>query len=369
MKYILLVILIPTCLFSQTMFVNDNSVEFGTRGIIDRVRLILPDTIWCAVGQEYNIYFDNVVLVGDYKSYIFKVVCDSGNHWSQRWEYTPKVGASGGFDFELYVYDYYGSLLGADTCRVVVATKSTATHKTILMIGDSLMDQYIYPHEISTLYGDSLIFIGTRDATGDSTANEGRGGKTWAWYESDAASPFVTDGHVNFRAYLTANGFDDPDFVVIGLGTNGTFDESERTAAEITAFLVSADSIINKVVADIPNVKVGVLYVIPPSKEQDSFGQNYQSGYSRGIYRLNMHLYNELFKVRYGTGGTHEHAQVSLIPAHVNIDVEHNMMFIHKKYNARNDSTFCRQSNGVHPGTDGYEQMADTVYGWIVNKW
>jgi lysophospholipase L1-like esterase len=354
----------------QNLSDSDGQLLYNGQSLIpSNPSLLLPDTVWCAVGQEMNIYFDNVTLVNDYHDLLFKVVCDSGVHYSQRWAYTPAAGASGSFDFSLFVYDSEGVLLDADTVHVSVATKSTSHSNIILFIGDSLTDQYTYPHEVSTLYGDSLIFIGTRDSGGDSTANEGDGGTSWQWWESNVASPLVSSGHVDFRAYLTANSLADPDMVIIGLGTNDMFAATEKSDADIETVFQYADSVINNIIADVPGVKIGVSYLVPPSYEQDAFGENYYSGYSRGIFKRSQHKYNQRLKERYGAGGSKYNAQVSLVPLFINLDTEHNMATLTKAYNARNSNTFSRQSNGVHPGTDGYEQMADTAFSWICAKW
>lgn len=368
MKKIFLMLIIPALLFSQSLYLNNNSVQLR-QSIVDDIRLNLPDTLFCAVGIEMNVYFDNVILTNDYRDYIFKVVCDSGDHFSQRWAYTPSDGASGEFNFSLFVYNSEGDLCDADTIRVLVSPKISAGDNDILIFGDSLIDQQTLPHVVDSLTATYATYIGTRDTGGDSTANDGIGGTTWNYWENNVNSKFITDGHMDFRGYLTDNSLDDPDYVIICLGTNDCFAATEKTDSQIETALVYADSICNNIIADVPAVKIGILYLVPPSKEQDSFGDNYHSGYSRGIFKRSQHRYNEALKARYGANGSKKSAHISLIPTVVNLDAEHNMKTTSHVYNARNATTFARQSNGVHPAYDGYEQMADAIYGWLCAKW
>lgn len=368
-KLIILVLILPALTFAQTMYLNNNLVKLGNGPVRD-VRLCLPDTAWCAIGLETNVYFDNVVLTTNYRNYTYKVVCDSGAQFSQRWTYTPRAGASGGFSLSLYVYDEEGNLADADTMHCVVSAKIAAGSKTILLIGDSLFDQQTWPHVLDSLTATYATYIGTKDTTGtDSTANEGLGGTSWYYYTNNVASIFRLGGTFSFATYLSGNSLANPDYVIFNLGTNDIFSATEKTDAQINTILGYADTFIADVLSTLAGAKIGICLTVPPSYEQDSFGDNYSSTYYRGIFKRSQHRLVEKMIARYGKNGTNKNARVSLIPTYIGLDTEHNMKTTNHYYNARNATQFARQSNGVHPAYDGYEQLADITYCWLAAKW
>ena len=53
------------------------------------VRLLLPSAIYSVPGREMNLYFDNVILVPNIKTYLFDVDCAKGRQDSTRWRFTP----------------------------------------------------------------------------------------------------------------------------------------------------------------------------------------------------------------------------------------------------------------------------------------
>jgi len=50
------------------------------------------------------------------------------------------------------------------------------------------------------------------------------------------------------------------------------------------------------------------------------------------------------------------------LPFNLNLDTANNMSTVETAINARNSSTYFKQSNGVHPALTGYWQMADSVF-------
>jgi hypothetical protein len=49
------------------------------------------------------------------------------------------------------------------------------------------------------------------------------------------------------------------------------------------------DTLLTEFHAVAPDARIGVLYLVPPSRYQDSFGQNYNCGQTRWQYRRNVH--------------------------------------------------------------------------------
>ena len=63
--------------------------------------------------------------------------------------------------------------------------------------------------------------------------------------------------------------------------------------------------------------------------------------------------------------GNREKENIYLIPAYVNIDTAHNYRKLSAPINSRNSEKITRLNSGVHPSTEGYQQMADSLYSWV----
>ena len=64
--------------------------------------------------------------------------------------------------------------------------------------------------------------------------------------------------------------------------------------------------------------------------------------------------------------GGRQAENLHLVPAYVNLDCLHNYPSREVPWNARTSATGRRLRNGVHPSAEGYRQIGDTVYSWLV---
>ena len=95
---------------------------------------------------------------------------------------------------------------------------------------------------------------------------------------------------------------------------------------------------------------------------QDAFGHDYQCGqtawqYKKNVFRLNR-LYLDKIQDR-------NDPKLVIIPTVVNLDCENNFPVEEVPVNNGNAKRVIRQSNGVHPAVEGYNQMGDTYYAWL----
>lgn len=80
--------------------------------------------------------------------------------------------------------------------------------------------------------------------------------------------------------------------------------------------------------------------------------------------RRNQHRLVEQMIEHYDTG---KYRDVSVIPAHVNIDCENNFPAVSEPAIGRSYAKAVRQSNGLHPVQEGgYQQIDDSFYGWLI---
>jgi hypothetical protein len=151
--------------------------------------LLLPPALYAVPGTELNVYFDNIVLVPDIKSLYFDVDCKYGRQDQERWRFIPDDKDAGSFPLTIKVYDTATKLLGEATTTVFVSPKDAGKGKSIsvLLVGDSLTNDSIYPKELFDLFkkdGTAVKFIGSHTGAGkppreDAPSHEGYGGWTW----------------------------------------------------------------------------------------------------------------------------------------------------------------------------------------------
>lgn len=330
----------------------------------------LPSVINGVVGKEINIYFDNIIN-GNYKDYDFDVTCAIGKQQNERWTATPSAAGTSSFTLKIYKNN---TLLKTLTSSIVVkaAAVGNEVSKKTIIIGDSTTDGKVVLDELISLFNAdvmTLTLLGTRGTA--PVLHEGRSGWSANHYVNTAILNDIENAFYNptsetfdFSYYLTNNSIDTPDYVIINLGINDTFSyEADDTLnAEIANILARYQTMIDSIHAVSTDIKIGIALTIPPSYSQDAFAVSYNNGQTRWRYKRNNILWvNKLIE----TYGNSEENNIYLVPINTNLDTEHNMATETVAVNSRNSATISRQSNGVHPASSGYYQIADAYYYWI----
>jgi lysophospholipase L1-like esterase len=361
----------------------------STPDIVPSPRLLLPPVICAAPGREANLYFDNVVLAPPGRNYLFDVTCAKGAQQEERWTWTPTAKDSGDYALNLEVRDGNDRVLatGSTLVRVAKADAGTGQSFSLLAIGDSLTNASVYTDELLKLFAApenaSLKLLGTHQPTADAAnVHEGYGGWRFETFISKYepkpqekrnldSSPFVflenEKPTFDFPRYVREklNGAP-PDVITIMLGTNDVFSATDANLEETTAtILKNADMLLNGIRAGAPNAKIGLVTTVPPSASQDAFGANYGANQTRWQYRKNQHRLVEKMIEKYKG---REAENVWIVPAYLNLDCVHNFPQIEVAANARNSQKITRANNGVHPAASGYQQIADSIYGWLQNR-
>ncbi len=356
----------------------------------NRCRLILPEEIHAVVGREANLYFDNAVLVPNWRNLLFDVACNKGMQQEERWTFVPQAEDIGVHPLTLDVYSAEGERIasGKTTVRVVAADAGAGREVRLLCIGDSLTNASVYPAELANLCKEAgnprLTLLGTRQPYPDNPEcrHEGYGGWTYQRFVTHYAPPsdagdrlkqgspfmFLADGkpRYDFSRYVREHcDGKNPDFVTIALGCNDIFNATEEEIeTRIETVLGYADTMIAGVRAAGAEIRIGLVLLVPPAASQDAFGANYKCGHTRWQYRRNQHRMVERMMEKYGG---REKERLFLIPAYVNLDAARNYPTAEVPANARSTVKIVRLNNGVHPAPAGYRQMADSIYAWM--KW
>ncbi len=328
----------------------------------------LPSKIYSIVGQEVNIYFDNLI-AGKAERYDWDVSVGSiGTQQNERWTAIPIADNIGSHVMLIRAYEENEEVAantGTTTLVVTDATVGTGVSKTCLFIGDSLIAANAYTSNLLTLFGENepmdITLIGTQGISPN--LHEGYGGKTIDWFYTHADSPFVFDGVFNFSQYMTTNSFASVDVVTIMLGINDVFslNTDGAVALLITEAFAQLESIITSIKVFNVNVKIGIVLTVPPSIDQDAFGSNYGEGQTKWRYKRN----NMLF-VRNLIRQFDNRSNIYCVPVNLNLDTKHNMSVDSTTpWNSRTSATTIRQNNGVHPASEGYYQIADAFYYWL----
>ncbi|TXT36164.1 MAG: phage tail fiber [Planctomycetota bacterium] len=353
------------------------------------VRLLLPASIPAVVGQECNVYFDNVVLVPNPTNFVFDAVCSKGRQQVERWTWTPTEADVGEHSLQIDVRDAENRVIASakTVVRVVATNRNEGKPLSVLCVGDSLTHASAYTQrllDLSDKPGNPKLTLVGSHWTGDKPGpnrHEGYGGwtaKRFATHFTENArsgdyklrgSPFLYRGDdgkpvLDFARYCRdVNEGRLPDVVTICLGPNDIFSFNDDTIeGGIDDMLKHFDLLIEMLRKQASSTKVAILLPLPPAATQDAFGSNYASGQTRWQYKRNQHRLVEQMLERYAG---RESDLVHVVPAYVSLDCVHNYPAESVSANSTNETKIVRQNNGVHPAASGYHQIGDMLFAWL----
>lgn len=189
-------------------------------------------------------------------------------------------------------------------------------------------------------------------------------GKTFAYYYSNASSPFVNSGSFDFANYLTTTSqtMSSNDWVLFNLGINDMTSllnlSDQTTEAAIAVIILDITNMITNIKAAVSGVRIGIALTIPPAQDQDAFGNSASVTITRFRYRQNRDMLVSALLQAFDN----IIANVYIIPYGMNLDTWNNMQTHPVYINNRNTKLTSRQSDDVHPASGGYYQLADALY-------
>lgn len=383
-------LLLTLCILLQNhaTYAGEPEKTEATQEASDPLRLIVPEIIYAVPGIETNVYFDNACLVINPANYVFDVHCNRGHLQTDRWTFTPTDKDVGDFAFTLNVIDQNNQIIASKKSRVRVVPPDAGKDKalSILMIGDSLTHNSIYPKHVRDLSqkfeGPTLKLIGSHNPKNEEgVQHEGYGGWTAVrfathfketartGYYRERGSPFLYANEagkpeLDFPRYCKE--FNDgkaPDLVTIFLGPNDVYTATDDTIDERTDTMINHLDILVKMIHDYsPATKIGVMLPVPPAASQDAFGTTNGRLQTRWQYKRDQHRVVERMTSHFGGK---EKQQIFLVPTHLNLDCVHNYPAHSVAVNAENPEKIVRQNNAVHPAASGYQQIGDSLFSWI----
>ncbi len=359
--------------------------EFGSAHLLseyapvkDTFFLNLPSKLYALVGEELNIYFDNLV-DGHDTDYVFDVECNVGMQLERCFRFEPTD--AGSYPIAISATSRDGVTVRKNsTIHVAAAGAGSGVSRSLIVLGDSTTNNGIAVTKLNNNFsGDAMHLetIGTR-GTG-ANMHEGRSGWTFRNYFNvqidtgapDVFNPFYNPDTQTFDAeyYFANSGIEKPDWFFINLGINDVFSYSQDSVlADIIDGLNSmCDAMITSIKTASPNTKIGVVLTIPPNYSQDAFGKAYKCGQNRARYKRNNVIWVDNQIRRYDN---REDEGIYLIPVHTNLDTKYNMGMETSYHNKRNTIMTYEspiRNGGVHPVDSGYWQIADIYWFFLKN--
>lgn len=333
-------------------------IDFDFENIGNSVhpKLILPPKIYGVVGEELNIYYDNISnmsLIG----YDLDISSSLGKQLEDKWTCIPT--SAGVSDITFSLYKNFKKISSVNT-KVVVKDKNVGNgaNRNAIIIGDSTIAQdFLINHLEDKLLTDgmNLSLLGTLGTYGKKH-NEGRAGWKMHDYRTDKSydgvvNPFFnpTTNDFDFSYYMRNVDFSSSiiDYVVLCLGINDTFNfySDEELLNEIPTILEDFEYVINNILNYSDHVKVGVCVTIPPTFSQNDFGEAYSTGQVRWRYKRNNAVWIESL---INTFKNKESERVYLIPENSGINSKDGFR------------------DGVHPNKEvGDLQRSIGFYSWF----
>ncbi len=329
---------------------------------------VIPPYIFACEGRECNVYFDNLHLsaIVDYEHNV-DTSTSVGKQQRERFTWIP-AGAQASGTITIDVHHPRNSVkLSTKTVqlRAAAASAGTGVTRKLIVVGDSLVNGGVITQTLLDISGSDAMHVTTLGTQGTGPNNhEGRSGWTINQYVT-SGSPFYISSAVNFPQYLTNNSIAVPDWVIVALGINDCFGQTDDTACSTLADaeLTKLDTLITSIKAAGAGVKVGLVLPSLPSFYAESFGENYATGQTRWRFKRNILIWSRQLIAKY-TG--QEASRIYLIPSNTALDTVNNMSTASvAAVNSRSSVTTARQNNGVHPGTSGYQQIADAIWAFL----
>ena len=181
---------------------------------------------------------------------------------------------------------------------------------------------------------------------------------------NEAMSPFYSEEtkRISFAEYCRRNNFDAPDLVYIKLGYNGLLFNDKPWPEYCQKVVAEAKQLIDVLHSDFPDAKVRIMGSHIPSVHGGtgaSYGAElpYCDDYGLTRFMMEMNIAYQSWANEPKYCGFVEYINIS-----GQFDTDYNMPKVEKCVNTRSNLTESIDTNGLHPTTGGYMQVADAVY-------
>lgn len=339
---------------------TEEPVEEEEDGVEETTTMALPKRTYAYVGQPITFYFLNLTGYNSLDGIEVDVETDGkGTVYKDRWEYTPQKAETVKFRFT--ARNKKDKVISEGACTIEVKAKTEKKKLTALVIGDSTISagyETEYLLEKAEKDGYNLTLLGTQiplDLNNSRNRHEGRGGWRSEHYAKvdvfdSSRNPFYnpTEEAFDFLYYMESQMYSDVDCVCIQLGINDVFGAETNIGlinSVVPKYFEYMDAMIESIHAFDPDIKVLWHLILPGSTDQKKFDAAYDMGQNAERYKINTYLANlEIIK------HAEEMENVYVVPTNAALNV---------------DSMAASSHGAVHPGKEGYEQLAAQLYTYL----
>lgn len=337
------------------------------------ISIYLPEKYYAASGLTMEIYNSQITDQGAHISqYDVLWECEVGESLERKFQITASDDLLGEYPLKVSVYATDGTLLAQEKSTLCIV-EAKKWQFSVLAIGDSLSANGALYTQLQKHLDDLMICNGTRGYEGYLT--EARLGFSAEDYLTETGY-YLEEGEevhkfwnpetkrFDWNYYKTSTGFN-PDVVLLHLGTNGLL-SGEENADNICKIV----ELIRKDDKQIPIYVVNTIY----QSDQNGIGSmklnngalmfpgQYKQQRDLAVFHLMEMLARKL------SGEKH----VYLVPAGISMDSENVFNTEERPVNPYSEETEWVAVDAVHPGTAGYNQIADTIYSTLcgtVEEW
>lgn len=364
---------------TKTATINDGADGTSGSGTEDTVDIILPAQLMAVTGIEFNMYKKNfihgtktidnydVICTVDWVSNISGQSAPLVYNYSEVLRFTATENVVGTWTMTITVKDFTSNkTLATKTVTLHVLNKKTFVNKKVIFMGDSLTASraQLYPAEIQhNLSSGGIISLGTRLGAKETnkiadTYGEGYNGAYTKKFlqnptiEGSTVNPFYNPStqYFDMNYYMTNNGFDKVDCIMINLGANMLGNGNAVTELKELIRCIRLYS------ADVPiivSLAVGI-------SGQDGWRDN---GTMTSL-TMQRHWRNQLKS--YISGFDNEQmSKVYLSTPYLAVDPDFDYPTDETVRSSRDTAKITRQSDGMHPGRIGTLKMADAYFGYL----
>ncbi|MBQ6935039.1 MAG: hypothetical protein IJN49_00695 [Clostridia bacterium] len=235
----------------------------------------VPETAYATVGEPFKIFYNNVLSLPGLKISFYVPETLTKKCYNNRIEITAQI--PGDFVIPWCVYDDEYVMVDSGE-MLFVARETELKNVTALVLGDSTVNEgFVTQNMLDTFEenGKTLTLLGTRGTYPN--CHEGRGGWSSSLYCTKEEygihyNPFYNDGF-DFSYYMSTQGYDQPDFVVIQLGIN---DIKKMTLEDYSSDKVLSyfDEIVLSIQEYSSNLPIIITVTIPPSEKIEDFNES-----------------------------------------------------------------------------------------------
>lgn len=344
--------------------------------------LRLPDRMCAVRGDTLQIFYRGVICDTDPLRWRPMLQGAVGRAFPRYWELTPDADTPDSVPLTLVCRNADGSVStsASTTLHVVDPPVSPSSPLNVVCIGDSLTAGGVWPQEVRRrLCGtggspqglglDGIRFCGVKSA--DDTAWTAYSG--WQWsdflgegHPASGSTPAIPNplydpalGRISFRSFADLYCDGRIDIVYVLLGWNSL----SPLGKDLSAVLTSLRTFARRLHTDFPSARLRLMGLQMPSVTGGT-GLSYGSapdGYAdaHGL-TLQAHRLNEAYASL--AASSEFSPYVSYVEIAAQFDADYSMPWQDTPVNTRCDLTERRGTNGVHPCTSGYLQIADAVF-------